>query len=377
MPLISCPECNHQTKTTVSACPECGFPLRRFSLAGKTPRKTSLLKPLLYISGAIALISIGILIKTIWPGGTKTGEPDRGDRELVYREGETAQREDVKREDRRDKELVFREGETAQREDVKVEPKKEESALLPKYLTNSIGMKLALIPPGKFTMGSPPNNKGFAGDQHEVEITKPFYLGIYEVTQAQWQAVMGNNPSQFKGDDLPVESVSWDDCQEFCQRLSLKEGRLYRFPTEAEWEYACRAGTTTVFHYGNSLSSKQANCDFGEGRRKTAPVGSYQPNAFGLYDMHGNVCEWCADWYDVNYYGWSPRQDPQGPPTGQSRVLRGGSWVFPDFVCSAAARGWFAPGQRILGFGFRVASNASRPWKEVLKKKEPAPLLQK
>ena len=190
----------------------------------------------------------------------------------------------------------------------------DEPAAPPKEITNAIGMKLALIPAGKFLMGSPKDEKDRSSneEQHEVSITKPFYLGVYEVTQAEYEKVMGKNPSYFspKGDaqdsvkdmetgQFPVERVSWDDAVAFCKKLSelpeeKKAGQVYRLSTEAEWEYACRAGTKTPFHYGDSLSSKQANfnCNFPYGRgdkgpnlEKTAKVGTYAPNAFGLYDM--------------------------------------------------------------------------------------------
>ncbi len=235
-------------------------------------------------------------------------------------------------------------------------------------LTNSIGMKLALIPKGKFKMGSPvtesDRDASDEGPQHEVEISQPFYLGIYEVTQAEYQKVMGNNPSHFcatgagkdkvKGMDtsgFPVENVSFDEAKQFCDKLSSlpaekEAGRVYRLPTEAEWEYACRAGTTTPFHFGDSFSSTQANYEgtpYGKALRgpnlqRTCKVGSYTPNAFGLYDMHGNVAEWVLDVYDKAYYANSPRVDPMGPATGTSRLTRGGSWAHGPRICRAAYR---------------------------------------
>ena len=171
-------------------------------------------------------------------------------------------------------------------------------------------------------MGSPANEPERSDDetQHRVTLTKGFYLGVHQVTQAQWQAVMGNNPSHFKGDsNLPVENVSWDDCVAFCEALGKKDGKTYRLPTEAEWEYACRAGTTTPFHFGDTISVNQANYDgnytYGNGkkgvyRQKTTPVGSFPANAWGLFDMHGNVWEWCADWYGP--YPEEELKDPQG-----------------------------------------------------------------
>ena len=248
-------------------------------------------------------------------------------------------------------------------------------AAQPNEITNSIGMKLALIPAGKFIMGSPKDEKDrwYDEEQHEVSITKPFYLGVYVVTQAEYEKVMGNNPSYFSpkggGKDkvkdmdtgqFPVETVSWDDAVAFCKKLSelpeeKKAGRVYRLPTEAEWEYACRAGTKTAFHYGNSLSSKQANfngnlpyggADKGPYLERTAKVGSYAANAFGLYDMHGNVWEWCQDWYDENYYKNSPREDPPGPTQASYRVVRGGCWIAHGGYCRSANRNGFEPGFR-------------------------------
>ncbi len=252
-------------------------------------------------------------------------------------------------------------------------------------ITNSIGMKLVLIPAGKFLMGSPKDEQERRPDeeQHEVSITKPFYLGVYVVTQAEYEKVMGNNPSYFSPQgyrkdrvkdmdtgQFPVEAVSWDDAVAFCKKLSelpeeKKAGWVYRLPTEAEWEYACRAGTKTAFHYGDSLSSKQANfnggfpyggADKGPYLARTAKVGTYAANAFGLDDMHGNVWEWCQDWYDENYYKNSPKEDPPGPAQASLRVVRGGSWLYDGRDCRSADRGRDEPGYRFNDLGFRVAA---------------------
>jgi formylglycine-generating enzyme required for sulfatase activity len=252
-------------------------------------------------------------------------------------------------------------------------------------LTNSLGMRLARIPAGKFRMGSPADEPERDPEEvlHEVAITRPFYLGVYEVTQAQYQRLMGKNPAFFNmqrggGPDHPVEQVRWAEAVEFCNRLSnlaeeRKAGRAYRLPTEAEWEYACRAGTGTPFHAGKGLSSTQANFNgkypYGEAAAgpylgKTAKVGSYAPNAWGLYDMHGNVAEWCSDWYDPDYYKNSPKGDPTGPPKGvQStgykdqffRVARGGCWLDEGRGCRAAYRFRFQPSEPYRLLGFRVA----------------------
>jgi formylglycine-generating enzyme required for sulfatase activity len=225
-------------------------------------------------------------------------------------------------------------------------------------ITNSIGMKLVWIPPGEFMMGSPSSEKGREDDEgpvHRVKISKGFWMGQTEVTQSQWQVVMGNNLSGFKGDKLPVERVSWNEAVEFCEKLSSKEGRTYRLPTEAEWEYACRAGTQARFCFGDAESSLGSYAWYGDNSDdKTHPVGQKEPNAFGLYDMHGNVWEWCGDWYDDKYYSESPGVDPPGPKTGSSRVLRGGSWDHDPWRCRSADRIRSAPGYQSFHYGFRV-----------------------
>ena len=245
-------------------------------------------------------------------------------------------------------------------------------------IVNSIAMRLALIPAGTFLMGSPESEKRRRtdeGPQHEVEITQPFYLGVYPVTQQQYRKVMGKNPSHFNrknggGPKHPVEQVSWYEAVEFCRRLSaqVKEAssrRTYRLPTEAEWEYACRGGASpsTPFFFGNSLSSAEANFDGshpygraakGPNLERTTPVGKYLANAFGLFDMDGNVCEWCQDWYRENYYSRSPRQDPQGPEQGSDRVYRGGSWGSYGLTCRSATRSATLQGLQSNLIGFRV-----------------------
>jgi formylglycine-generating enzyme required for sulfatase activity len=249
-------------------------------------------------------------------------------------------------------------------------------------VVNVVGMKLVLIPDGSFVMGSPGYEVGRSVDEgppRRVSITERFYLGAFLVTQEQYQQVMGDNPSHFRrvaGIDprsLPVENVSWDDAVAFCHALSERpeeriRRRVYRLPTEAEWEYACRAGTTTPFHldHGRSLSSAMANFDgrrpYGLGPRgdflqRTSPVGSYSPNAFGLYDVHGNVWEWCHDWYDEKAYKNNKNgvTDPTGPTKAQQeRVVRGGSWRSAGWNCRAAARDAFPANGRYTNVGFRV-----------------------
>jgi formylglycine-generating enzyme required for sulfatase activity/predicted Ser/Thr protein kinase len=257
-------------------------------------------------------------------------------------------------------------------------------------LTNSIGMKLTYIPPGTFSMGSPKEEKDRSEEeeQHEVELTKGFYLGVYEVTQEEYENLMSENPSEFssKGDGkakvagvdtsrFPVERVSYEDAVKFCAKLSempeeKQKKRVYRLPTEAEWEYACRGGAAskTPFFFGNSLSSDLANFDGnypyggaakGNDLERTCKVGSYKPNGFGLYDMHGNVWEWCSDLHAMDYYGKSPKRDPQGSSEGSARVFRGGSWRDGGHSCRSASRNRHEPTSRYSFLGFRVALDPS------------------
>jgi len=235
-------------------------------------------------------------------------------------------------------------------------------------------MELIYVAPGSFMMGSPLSEIGRQDlkyfdveTQHRVTLTKGFWLGKYEVTQAQWRSVMGNNPSDCTGDSLPVENVSWDDCQEFIRRVNSQLNCYARLPTEAEWEYACRAGTTTAYSWGSSLNGDKANCNGnypcgtavkGPYRRKTAPVGSYAANAWGFFDMHGNVEEWCNDWYGV--YPAGSVTDPMGPiaRTGL-RVLRGGSWYSHAEECRSANRRLGSPDSRSqFCRGFRLCCSA-------------------
>lgn len=293
---------------------------------------------------------------------------------------------------------------------------------LPIDPTNTIGMKLAVIPAGEFFMGSTPlqihqvrrGDLSFRKDwereeqpQHHVQISRPFLLGAHEVTRGQFREFVRSTryvtdaqrdakggmgfdaatgefkqdphfnwetPGFVQSDDHPVVNVSWNDAVAFCQWLSRKEKIAYRLPTEAEWEYACRAGTTTLYSYGDdpegltalaNVSDATAREKFSswsgiggrDGNVFTAPVGSFQPNAFGLFDMHGNVWEWCRDWFGESYYANSPEKDPPGPPTGTVRVFRGGSWYDAASLCRAAFRYWDVPTYRDYFVGFRVAAD--------------------
>ena len=280
-------------------------------------------------------------------------------------------------------------------------------------ISKSTGLKMVAISPGSFTMGSPPKERGRQDDelQHKVRISQPFLLGRWEVTQEQYHKIMKTNPSYFapKGggnkilmtdatQKYPVEKVSWYDAIDFCNRLSQQDGyppyykiekvfkpnnsitaakvtiiggNGYRLPTEAEWEYACRAGTPTLFHFGTSTKQNHANVKsqlqkgaYGIRRgwkslNRTTDAGSYPANTWGLYDMHGNVAEWCWDYYDRDYYVKSPEIDPTGPATGKHRVVRGGSWLTADHLCRSASRFPIDPGQANYTTGFRVARNLS------------------
>jgi formylglycine-generating enzyme required for sulfatase activity len=271
---------------------------------------------------------------------------------------------------------------------------------LPQTFTNSIGMRFVLVEPGTFLMGSPPDEEGRYDDegQHEVTLTRPFWLGVYQVTQGQWKAVMGSNPSHFSrtggGKDsvedvsdadldlFPVESVSWQDAQAFLKKLAemqqqASNGHEHRLPTEAEWEYACRGGHliaevpdehTLPFHFeraASSLSSTQANFDgnypYGGAARgpyldRPCKVGSYRTNRLGIYDLHGNVWEWCNDWYAADYYATSPSDDPPGPDGGSGRAYRGGSWNCGGRNGRAANRYRGSPSNRNFNLGLRVAA---------------------
>jgi formylglycine-generating enzyme required for sulfatase activity/serine/threonine protein kinase len=228
------------------------------------------------------------------------------------------------------------------------------------YIIPGLGLEMIQVPAGEFLMGSPgglfrgEKNREVDETQHQVRLTQPFWLGKYEVKQGQWKAVMGSNPSQFSGDDLPVEEVSWEDAMAFCRKLNQMDGNrpsgyVYSLPTEAQWEYACRAGTTTATAFGKRLTIQEAN--FAGYSGKTTPVGSYRPNAWGFYDLHGNVWEWCSDWYG-NYPSGSVT-DPTGSSSGTYRVRRGGSWPSDGGGCRSADRGRYPPGYRGSYLGFR------------------------
>lgn len=226
------------------------------------------------------------------------------------------------------------------------------------------------VPGGKFFMGSPadePERSDSESPQHEVGIS-PFFMGKFAVTQAQYEAIVGNNPSYFQGSKRPVEQVSWKDAIEFCRRLSEKTGRAYRLPSEAEWEYACRAGTTTPFYFGATLTADlgnyagdytYGNAPKGQYRQQTTEAGTFLPNAFGLYEMHGNVWEWCEDVWHENYHD-APIDGSAWMTEGKGdyHLLRGGSWDDDPRVCRSAARLRLLPDARGIVNGFRVVCSA-------------------
>ncbi len=281
-----------------------------------------------------------------------------------------------------------------------------ESILSDVSTSKSIGLEMVVIPAGEFQMGSPVAERGRQADeaQHDVRITKSFLLGKYEVTQDEFHQIMKTAPAWFakeapgaaklkkvETNRFPVERVSWFDAAEFCNKLSERDGyppyykfanikrengsiknaevsvaggNGYRLPTEAEWEYACRARTTSRFHFGTQLLNSYANAKgvvntsyglLSSGLGRTAKVGSYRPNDWGLHDMHGNVAEWCWDWYSRDYPGKAPVTDPHGPGAGVHRVMRGGSWLVSDASCRSASRFWHPPGEGAYFAGFRVA----------------------
>ena len=255
-----------------------------------------------------------------------------------------------------------------------VKPGKEEVI----DLGEGVKLDMVLIPSGKFMMGLTKKEledikvefqeelkkdgkeqlldavdliMSIQGKQHEVTLTKPFYMGKHEVTQEQWEALMGKNPSTTKGAKLPVTNVSWEDCQEFIKKLNAKTDGGYRLPTEAEWDYACRAGTTTAYSFGDKITPKDANY-WDSNIGKPVAVGSYKPNAFGLFDMHGNVWEWCEDWHGEYPFAVT---DPKGPATGNRRVVRGGSSGYYGSFARSSNRYYSSPTNRGSLGGFRLA----------------------
>jgi uncharacterized protein (TIGR02996 family) len=235
---------------------------------------------------------------------------------------------------------------------------------LPTRIVEAIDLQLVLIPPGSFWMGSPPGEDDRQDDeapQVRVTSSRGFWMSAHAITQAQWEAIVGRHHSHFHGPDLPVDSVLFEECRIFCEWLQAQQGVAARLPTEAEWEYACRAGTTSVWNTGETLLAEWANYDAtntfgvfppGGWRETTTPVGSFPPNAWGLYDMHGNVFEWCSDWYGD--YPAEPVTDPTGPSAGSLHILRGGSWWEYAWAGRSARRFTNDSSERDNQHGFRI-----------------------
>jgi len=227
-------------------------------------------------------------------------------------------------------------------------------------ITNSIGMAFVALPTDAFVMGGDPVAEQADENEtpkHKVSFEKPIAIGNFAVTQAQWQEIMGKNPSRFIGKDHPVETVSHRDACEFIARLNQRENtNIYGLPTEAQWEYAARAGSQSTYCFGHDRSRLAEFAWYNQNSKKaTHPVGLLVPNDWGLFDMHGNVHEWCADWFDRNYYTKAPASDPAGPDSGLAKVLRGGDWGSEDWYCRCAIRSLSSPDRLSPRVGFRVA----------------------
>ncbi|MGL5508383.1 MAG: formylglycine-generating enzyme family protein, partial [Microcoleaceae cyanobacterium] len=236
-------------------------------------------------------------------------------------------------------------------------------------LGEDVNLAMIYIPAGTFSMGANTNEIGANKDeypQHQVTIKEPFYMGKYPITQAQYKAIMnGENPSDAKGDQRPVERITWDMAINYCQQLSAKTGKIYRLPSEAEWEYAARAGTQTPFHFGETLTYTLANYranytyangQIGEETGETTDVGYYPPNAFGLYDMHGNIWEWCQDDWHKNYHCAPTDGNARLNTEGNIKILRGGSWCDGPAYCRVATRYYIHRSFIDNLFGFRVCT---------------------
>lgn len=226
-------------------------------------------------------------------------------------------------------------------------------------IENSIGIEMALVPAGQFTMGGDQVTEQADENEtprHSVTFDTSFHIGRVAVTQSQWQAVMETNPSRFEDPARPVEMVSHHDASLFVKRLNQKEAtRSYRLPTEAQWEYAARAGSREAYCYGAGKMKLTRYAWLNKNSDNTTqPAGLLLPNAWGLYDMHGNIHEWCSDWFDRNYYAASPARHPTGPDTGLARVLRGGDWGSADWYCRCAVRSLSSPDRRSQRVGFRI-----------------------
>ncbi len=347
----------------------------------------------LFGGGIVAGLALTLILVIILSGGTKETPPPAKGEQVVQKPSAGGQAEPWKVYTKwpfNTDEAERRQKETAKALGVPVEQDID--------LGNGATLTMALIPAGSFMMGSPPDEEkeeeeegrddSHEGPQHKVTITKPFYMSVTEVTQAQYMFVTGKNPSKYKGANRPVEMVSWNDAVAFCKRLSATKKRIFRLPTEAEWEYACRAGTTTRFNFGDKDEDlhKYGNyadrtCTAGsykgmkdeahsDGHDRTAPAGSYKPNPWELYDMHGNVWEWCIDWHGDYADADAEAKDPTGPASGDRRVLRGGSWNNLPRHCRSANRYRGDPGNRQHRYGLRVVVPLSQETLHQAKKEQ-------
>ena len=357
--------------------------------------QSALLKMVGWISVTALLLFIGVrIVDTFAPAqkivdrdsveamtpGDEIAKEHSGEAPLLHENGDLPRAENVNNQTRRI---------APNRSDVPADPATEHSGAAPTVsiqlnptnhsitvmLPKGVRLDLVRIPEGTFQMGSPESEAGRGSDEprHAVRISQPFYLSEFCVTQEQFDAVMDYNPSFFKNysrsEKRPVESVTWTEADTFCDKLSLMTGTLFHLPNEAQWEYACRAGVSSTFSVGATIDSERANIRSeltGISRGEPMPVGSFLPNGFGLYDMHGNVFEWCHDWYSENFYNESPYLDPFGPQSGTTRVLRGGSYAFPPANCRSAARLNLAPSAKNKDIGFRIAATI-----DVLRKSRP------
>ena len=232
-----------------------------------------------------------------------------------------------------------------------------------KFEVNGVTFEMVYVPGGTFTMGATAEQDDDVWDWgkpvHSVTLSG-YYIGKYEVTQAQWKAIMGKSPSWFTGDDnLPVEHVSWKDCQKFMKKLKELTGLNFSLPTEAQWEYSARGGKSGGTKYSGSENVDEVAWYKGNSGGETHPVGTKSPNSLGIFDMSGNVEEWCQDWYDEKYYNYSPTTNPTGPNSGSRRVRRGGSWIFNAGGCRVSSRDGSTPGYRGRGLGFRLCLSIS------------------
>ena len=286
-------------------------------------------------------------------------ERDRQRSEEVRKAKEETERKAKAEEERKRQEEVKRAKEEAEKKRAEEQKKRE----IPKTYTNSLGMEFVLVEAGEFMMGAVPQDKKayvYEEPQHKVRITEPFYIGKFPVTQEEWEKVMGNNPSYFQkaGKKAPVETVSWNDCQEFIKKLGKKEGKTYRLPTEAEWEYAARGGGAAgsyVYTYGDDAGKLGDYAWYDDNSSGTThPVGQKKPNSIGLYDMMGNVWEWCEDCFDEDFYKNSPSADPKGVENDEYRSIRGGSWYYFARNSRLSYRNNYDPDNRNFSFGVRL-----------------------